>query len=58
MSLTALEPKHLGMLLKKAGYVSRMKGKARVRGWLVYERSMDEVNANRRIEGKGEQMSG
>lgn len=39
----------LGMLLKQAGYVNKMVGKARTRGWLVRERTADEVNANRRL---------
>jgi len=37
----------LGMLLKQAGYKDVRRGEQRTRGWLVYERSMDEVNANR-----------
>ena len=39
----------LSMILKKAGYKDVRKGANRVRGWLVYERTMDEVNANRHI---------
>ena len=40
----------LGMLLKQAGYESKqMTSGARTRGWTVYERSSDEVNANRRL---------
>ena len=42
----------LGMLLKQAGYESKMIGRSRTRGWLVRERTADEVNANRRIEGR------
>ena len=37
----------LGMLLKKTGYKDVRRGPQRVRGWYVYERSTDEVNANR-----------
>ena len=28
-------------------------GKARTRGWIVRERGLEEVNANRNIEGRG-----
>ena len=38
----------LGMLLKKAGYRDVRRGEQRNRGWVVYERTLDEVNANRR----------
>ena len=38
----------LGMLLKKAGYRDVRRGEQRTRGWVVYERTLDEVNANRR----------
>ena len=43
----------LGMLLKQAGYQSKQLtlGK-RTRGWLVRERTADEVNANRCIAAK------
>ena len=37
----------LGMLLKKAGYRDVRRGEQRTRGWIVYERTFDEVNANR-----------
>ena len=43
----------LGMVLQQAGYQSKRIGKARTRGWLVRERGMEEVNANRNIEGRG-----
>ena len=43
----------LGMLLKKAGYRDVRRGEQRTRGWIVYERTLDEVNANRNIEGRG-----
>ena len=42
----------LGMLLKKSGFQSKQCGPSRTRGWLVRERSADEVNANRNIEGR------
>ncbi len=42
----------LGMLLKKAGYQNKMVGASRTRGWIVRERGMEEVNANRNIEGR------
>jgi predicted P-loop ATPase len=37
----------LGMLLKKAGYRDVRRGEQRTRGWIVYERTLEEVNANR-----------
>ena len=43
----------LGMLLQQAGYQSKRIGKTRTRGWIVYERPLDEVQANRNIEGQG-----
>ena len=43
----------LGMLLKKNGFQSKQVGTTRTRGWLVRVRDMEEVNANRNIEGKG-----
>ncbi len=40
----------LGMLLKKAGYQSKQLATgSRTRGWVVYERSMEEVKANRNL---------
>ena len=42
----------LGVLLKRAGFKSKMVGSTRTRGWIVHERSTDEVNANRNIEGR------
>jgi hypothetical protein len=40
------------MVMKKPGYMQKcLDGK--VRGWLVQEREMEEINANRSIEGKG-----
>ena len=50
----------LGMLLKKAGYQNKMVGASRTRGWIVRERGMEEVNANRNINARpraDEQMS-
>ena len=42
----------LGIVMKKPGYMQKcLRGK--VRGWLVQEREMEEINANRSIEGKG-----
>ena len=43
----------LGMVLQQQGFQSKRIGKARTRGWLVRERGMEEVNANRNIEGRG-----
>ena len=43
----------LGMVLQQAGYQSKRIGKTRIRGWIVYERPMDEVKINRNIEGHG-----
>ncbi len=42
----------LGMVLKKAGYKDVRRGVQRTRGWLVQELSVEEINANRRINGK------
>ena len=42
----------LGMVLKKAGYQSKMVGASRTRGWVVRERDTEEVNANRNIEAR------
>ena len=41
----------LGILLSKAGYktVRRRLGGSQVRGWLVYPRSSDEINANKKL---------
>ena len=44
----------LGMLLKKTGYKDVRRGPQRVRGWYVYERSTDEVNANRNKKEDGQ----
>ena len=43
----------LGMVLQQAGFQSKQIGKAGTRGWLVRERGMEEVNANRNIEDRG-----
>ncbi len=43
----------LGMVLQQAGFQSKRIGKARTRGWIVRERGLEEVNANRNIEGRG-----
>ena len=42
----------LGMLLLQSGYQSKRIGKMRTRGWLVYERSLEEVQANRNLEAR------
>lgn len=41
----------LGKVLGKAGYTSvrRSIGGAQVRGWLIYPRSLDEINANKKL---------
>ena len=41
----------LGMVLKKAGFTQKCLG-GKVRGWLVRELDVDEINANRRINAK------
>ena len=43
----------LGMVLQKAGFQGKRVGKACTRGWIVRERSAEEINANRNIEGHG-----
>ena len=42
----------LGMVLRKAGFQSKMVGTTRTRGWIVRERDTEEINANRNIEGR------
>jgi len=42
----------LGMILQQQGYQSKRIGKNRIRGWIVYEKSADEVQANRHTEGR------
>ena len=42
----------LGMLLRRMGYQSKQIGASRTRGWIVRERGLEEVNANRNIAGK------
>ena len=42
----------LGMVLRKAGFQSKMAGSTRTRGWIVRERDTEEVNANRNIEAR------
>ena len=42
----------LGMVLQQAGYISKRIGKSRTRGWIVREKDGEEVNANRKIEGR------
>ena len=43
----------LGMLLQQAGFPSKRVGKMRTRGWLVYERPMEDVVANRNFHARG-----
>ena len=43
----------LGMVLQQAGFQSKRIGKKGTRGWIVRERGLEEVNANRNIEGRG-----
>ena len=43
----------LGMVLQQQGFQSKRIGKAGTRGWIVRERDMEEINANRNIEGRG-----
>ena len=47
----------LGMVLQQAGFQSKRVGKAGIRGWVVRERDMDEIKANRNIEGRACQPS-
>ena len=42
----------LGMLLGAHGFQKKSIGVQRLRGWLVYQRSMDEINANKRLYAK------
>ena len=42
----------LGVLLGTAGYQKKSIGKQRIRGWLVYQRSTDEINANKNLYAK------
>ena len=46
----------LGMLLKKAGYKDTRRGPQRIRGWYVYERTSDEINANRNKKEPDDQL--
>ena len=43
----------LGMVLQQAGFHSKRINHGKTRGWLVRERGLEEVNANRNIEGRG-----
>lgn len=43
----------LGMILQQAGFQSKRVDHGKKRGWLVYERRLDEVQANRNIYAKG-----
>ena len=42
----------LGVLLGTVGYQKKVIGKQRLRGWLVYQRSTDEINANKNLYAK------
>ena len=42
----------LGMLLGAHGFQKKTIGVQRLRGWLVYQRSTDEINANKRLYAK------
>ena len=42
----------LGMLLGAHGFQKKTIGVQRLRGWLVYQRNMDEINANKRLYAK------
>ena len=42
----------LGMLLGAHGFQKKTIGVQRLRGWLVYQRSIDEINANKRLYAK------
>lgn len=45
---------HLGMLLGRAGYMAVTRGprNCRTRGWIVYQLTQDEINANKRLIAK------
>lgn len=43
----------LGMVLQQQGFRSKRINHGKIRGWIVRERDIEEVNANRSIEGKG-----
>ena len=42
----------LGMVLQQAGFQSKRMNHGKTRGWLVRERGMEEVNANRNINAR------
>ena len=42
----------LGMVLRRAGFQPKVVGKHKTRGWIVREKTGEEVNANRNIEGR------
>ena len=48
----------LGMVLQQAGFQSKRMNHGKTRGWIVRERGLEEVNANRNIEGRGGQGDG
>ena len=41
------------MVLQQAGYQSKRINHGKTRGWVVRERGLEEVNANRNIAGRG-----
>ena len=43
----------LGMVMQQQGFQSKRINHGKIRGWLVRERGLEEVNANRNIEGRG-----
>ena len=45
----------LGMLLTQKGFQKVMRGQHRQRGWIVYQRSSDEMNANRKSYARMEE---
>jgi hypothetical protein len=42
----------LGVLLSQKGFLSIRKGTPQRRGWIVYERDSEEINAERRMLSK------
>ena len=44
----------LGMLMQQNGFAGKRINHGRTRGWIVRERTIDEVHDNRINEGKGD----
>jgi len=42
----------LGRVLQRAGFQPKRVHHGTQRGWLVYERTTDEINANRKLNAK------